>query len=190
MRKGLLAGLAGIVLLAAGGVWLVLSLEGPVKGPGAAPAPEAAAPAPLPQIVLPNASPPPPPREAPPKPREPGEGTAKETLPADLGERAAALQAWTAQIQEALHAYADRVRPCRLLHAELLLGFESLDRRVRVVEVKGTAHDPKEFPAGVPVPPPEDPGAVDCARRQLQDVILSVPAAREGRRWEMIWVVE
>ncbi|MFO0581980.1 MAG: hypothetical protein U0229_06895 [Anaeromyxobacter sp.] len=191
MTRGLLAGLAAIVLLAAGGVGLVLSLEGPVKGPAAAPPPpEAAAPVPAPIVLSKGTAPAPPPREAPPRPREPGEGTAKETLPVDLAERAVALQAWTAEINGALHAYADRVRPCRLLHTEVLLTFESLDRRVRVVDVKATTHDPKEFPPAFPIPPPEDPGAVDCARRQLLDVILSVPSAREGRRWETIWVVE
>jgi hypothetical protein len=185
VSRELVAGAVVVGLLLVGGLLLVAKLE---REPAVAPAASApAAPEPQPESV-PSVRPAAPPAAArPPEPAVPAQAS-DAPLPSDVRARRAALAPLGAEVERALAALDGRVLACKLARPELALQLETLERRVRIADVRVHARDPGEIPEGVQSPPAEDERAVACVRRALLDELLDAPSARPGRRWELVYV--
>jgi hypothetical protein len=181
-------GLGGLTLLLTTGALYVLWPEptgparpAPVEAPRAAPSEPPPVPvAPAPEPVREAQPPPPPPRPAAEAPRP-------SDLPTDPRERLKALEPLRREVFAGLADLDGRVEACRLRDASLYLTLETLDGRVRVLEVRvapvgaGTGGPGEGEPAAL------DDGAARCVRGALERTIVSAPSARPGRRWEMAW---
>jgi hypothetical protein len=180
------AGLGAIALLLVAGVYYTVRPGPPgpqvaahVEAPPAAPSePVPAAASPVEEPVREQVALPPPPRAEEPGPPD---------LPTDPRERLRALEPLRREVFAGLADLAGRVEACGLRDASLSLALETLDGRVRVLEVRvmpvgaGTGGTADAEPA------PQDDRAARCVRGALERTIISAPSARPGRQWEMAW---
>jgi hypothetical protein len=181
-------GLGGItVLLLAGTVYVLW----PEPAPPSRPAPVEAGPLqrsePAPVAALPA---PEPVREAPPPqvlPRPPAEEVKPPALPLDPRERLKALEPLRREVYAGLADLDGRVEACRLRNANLLLTLETLDQRVRVVQVRVEQAGAGAEEASGATPVALDDSAARCVRGALERTIISAPSAKPGRQWEMAW---
>jgi len=177
-------GLGGIAILVAAGALYFMWPESPEpRRPArfeaspaspAAPAPAGGPPAPepvrAPTLQSPRAD----------EPRSPD-------LPADPRARLKALEPLRREVFAGLADLAGRVEACSLSDPNLFLTLETLDGRVRVLEVR-------VMPAGAGTggitdaePVPRDDHPARCVRGALERTIISAPSAKPGRQWEMAW---
>lgn len=181
-------GLGGITLLFLGGAIYVLwpaSTEPPRRAPAVPPPAAFTEPAPLPpppapepvRETLPPRVPPPPVAQA---------ATAPD-VPLDPRERLKSLEPLRREVFAGLADLDGRVEACRLRHANLFLTLETLDQRVRVVQVRVEQPATETEEASGSAPVALDDGAARCVRGALERTIISAPSARPGRQWEMAW---
>ena len=108
-------------------------------------------------------------------------------LPPDPRARLKALEPLRREVFAGLADLAGRVEACGVRDANLHLTLETLEGRVRVMEVR-------VMPAGAgtggttdaePVALEDHPAR--CVRGALERTIISAPSAKPGRQWEMAW---
>ncbi len=181
-------GLGGVAILFTAGSLYVLWPEptrptrpAPVEAPRAAPSepPPVAAP-PAPEPVREARPLPPPPRPAVEAPRPPD-------LPLDPRERLEALEPLRREVFAGLKDLDGRIEACRLRDATLFLTLETLDQRVRVLEVRVEPAGAGTEEASGADPVALDENAARCVQGALERTIVSAPSARPGRQWEMAW---
>lgn len=179
-----LAGLAGIALLFAASLLALRATDPGAPALPAAATREAAtdlaattpapSPAPGPAQLRPAAEPAFAPAEA-----------AASPLPSDIRERQRALEPLRREVFAGLAELDGRVEACQLRDGALHLTLETLEGRVRVLQVRVTATGAGQLATEDQAPPPRDDAAARCVRGALELAVVSAPSARPGRRWEM-----
>jgi hypothetical protein len=181
-------GLGGLtLLLTAGSLYLLwpVSTEPPRRDPAVSPPPARTEPAPPPPSAAPE-----PVREASLSqvpPQQLAEAPRTPDLPLDPRERLKALQPLRREVVAGLADLAGRVEACSLRDANIFLTLETLEGRVRVLEVRVMSAGAGTGAAGDAEPVARDDGAARCVRGALERTIISAPSARPGRQWEMPW---
>ena len=181
-------GLGGItVLLLAGTAYVLWPEPAPPRRPApvepsprqpSEPAPVAARLAPGPVRVDPSPQPP---------PQALAEEVKPPALPMDPRERLKALEPLRREVFAGLKDLDGRIGACRLRDASLRLILETLDGRVRVLEVRVVPAGAATEEATGAVASPIDEVAARCVVGALERTIISAPSARPGRQWEMAW---
>jgi hypothetical protein len=179
-------GWAAITLLFAAGSFYVLQLEpaepsrpAPVehrRTPPAGPVPAAGSP--MVEPVREQVSLPAPPRTEEPKPPD---------LPIDPRERLKALEPLRQEVFAGLADLAGRVEGCGLRDASLSLALETLDGRIRVLEVRVLPVGAGTGGTSDAEPVARDDHAARCVRGALERTTFTAPSAKPGRKWGMAW---
>ena len=182
-------GLGGLtLLLTAGSLYLLwpVSTEPPRRDPAEPPPAARTEPAPPPPTAAPE-----PVREAlaTPGAAAAARGGAQDARPAAGPARAAqgARSPCAARSSPGSADLDGRVEACSLRDANLFLTLETLEGRVRVLEVRVMSAGAGTGAAGDAEPVARDDGAARCVRGALERTIISAPSARPGRQWEMAW---
>jgi hypothetical protein len=191
VKKLLIAGLA--VVAAALALVAVLtrpdrvpSSRGPlapaVEIPRAEAPPRAAPPIPESPAARPRAEPVPP--APPPASAAPSPAAAAAELPKDPEGRLEALEPLRRELFPRLADLRGRIAHCESADATLLVVLETLERAVRIVDVR---LEPRPAAAGSREEDdaPADERTVHCVRSALVGNVVAAPSATPGRRWEM-----
>lgn len=190
MRRFLLA---GCLLLVAGALLAVIANRAPTRG-SAAPERIAAPPSPgdfVPPPALAAALPreerravPPPAAATPPAP-DGGDPAPASALPTDPNARLRALEPLRRETIAGLGELKGRVAHCDVRDGTVLVTLETLDRSVRIVDVRIEPLPPGDDPRARPEPADAGGDATHCVRSALVRNVFAAPSARAGRRWEM-----
>lgn len=188
----LLAGMVVVGLLFVAGVLLVLAFERGARRADQAASPPAAPEVPGGTARRPDATPvaaaPPASNLRPSDPPPPARGSASAGLPASMEERVKALEPLRLEVTRGLAEHEGRIEACRLRGVELVVTLETLDRRVRVLDVAPRGADGGTDASGGVAPPQPDEEAVRCVRGALGRTVFAAPSAAPGRTWQMSYV--
>lgn len=182
----LITGVVAVAILSAGGVAVVLFTERGAAGAQVRPSQA------LPAAVVQEAArlpPEPPPPVQPPAPSaEPVAPATAPELPTSLVDRARALEPLRQEVLAGITGMDGRVVACGLRGFGLVLTLETLDRRVRILEVAPRGAEESPDVSGGVAPPVPDEASLRCARGALVRSVFDAPSARPGRQWQMSYV--